>query len=69
MRNNPDKFPEGYIIVLDKGEKEEVVKLFYHLRKLKFSPQLPKAFTEKEPYMMATFFFERRTLVLRTCLR
>jgi hypothetical protein len=54
VRNNPDKFPEGYIIVLSKGEKEEVVKNFDHLQKLKFSPQLPKAFTEKGLYMMAT---------------
>src|SRR5204863_2349655 len=35
-------------------EKDEVVKNFYHLTKLKFSPQLPKAFTEKGLYMLAT---------------
>jgi len=54
VRNNPDKFPDGYIITLDKEEKDEVVKKFDHLEKLKFSPQLPKAFTEKGLYMMAT---------------
>jgi len=32
----------------------EVVKKFDHLKKLKFSPYLPKAFTEKALYMLAT---------------
>jgi len=54
VRNNPDKFPEGYIFSLERDEKEEVVKRFDHLRRLKFSPQLPKAFTEKGLYMLAT---------------
>ncbi len=54
IRNNPDKFPQGYIFELVRGEKEEVVKNFDHLSKLKFSPALPKAFTEKGLYMLAT---------------
>ena len=37
VRNNPQKFPYGYIFILDKYEKEEVVKKFDHLNKLKFS--------------------------------
>ena len=36
------------------NEKNEVVENFDHLQKLKFSPQLPKAFTEKGLYMLAT---------------
>ena len=54
VKNNPDKFPEGYIFELTKSEKTEVVENFHHLEKLKFSPQLPKAFTEKWLYMLAT---------------
>lgn len=54
VKNNPEKFPEGYIFSLTKEEKTEVVKIFDHLAKLKFSPQLPKAFTEKGLYMLAT---------------
>ena len=27
-RNNPKKFPEGYLLQLDIGEKREVVKIF-----------------------------------------
>jgi hypothetical protein len=54
VRNNPDKFPEGYIFTLDKNEKQEVVKIFDHLKKLKFSHANPQAFTEKGLYMLAT---------------
>jgi phage regulator Rha-like protein len=54
VKNNPNKFPEGYIIELDKEEKEKVVENFHNLEKLKFSPVLPKAFTEKGLYMLAT---------------
>ncbi len=54
VKNNPDKFPDGYILELTKDEKTEVVEIFHHLSKLKFSPQMPKAFTEKGLYMLAT---------------
>ena len=54
VSNNPDKFPIGYVIELTKKEKEEVVKKFDHLESLKFSPYLPKIFTEKGLYMLAT---------------
>ena len=54
VKNNPLKFPEGYIIELTETEKAEVVENFHHLEKLKFSPFLPKAFTRKGSYMLAT---------------
>jgi hypothetical protein len=54
IKNNPEKFPEGYIISLSQSEKEEVVKKFDHLAKLKFSPAPPRAMTEKALYMLAT---------------
>ena len=54
VRNNLDKFPEGYIFELTKEEKNRVVENFHHLTNLKFSPHLPKAFTEKGLYMLAT---------------
>lgn len=53
VKNNPDKFPTGYIIELTKDEKNEVIEIFDN-PKLKFSPVLPKAFTEKGLYMLAT---------------
>lgn len=54
VKNNPRKFPDGYIIELDKHEKEEVVKNFDHLKKLKYSKIQPCAFTERGLYMLAT---------------
>ena len=53
VKNNPTKFPEGYIVELSKEEKAEVIENFDN-PKLKFSPALPKAFTEKGLYMLAT---------------
>ena len=54
IKNNADKFPRGYIFELKSKEKQEVVEIFHHLEKLKYSPQSPKAFTEKGLYMLAT---------------
>jgi len=54
VKNNPEKFPKGYLFELSIEEKEEVVENFHHLNKNKFSPTLPKAFTEKGLYMLAT---------------
>jgi hypothetical protein len=53
VKNNPDKFPKGYVFELEKSEKEEVIKNFDKLPS-KYSPSIPKAFTEKGLYMLAT---------------
>lgn len=53
VKNNPDKFPQGYIFELTKTEKAEVIEIFDN-PKLKYSPVQPKAFTEKGLYMLAT---------------
>ena len=54
VKNNPRKFPnEEYIFELSKEEKKEVIKIFDN-PKIKFSPALPTAFTEKGAYMLAT---------------
>lgn len=53
VKNNPDKFPDGYVISLTKEEKRDVIENFDN-PKVKFSPKLPKAFTEKGLYMLAT---------------
>jgi len=54
VSRNPEKFPAGYLIELTEQEKQEVVANCDHLDSLKFSPNLPKAFTEKGLYMLAT---------------
>lgn len=60
VRNNPDKFPYGYLFELNKYEKAEVVKNFDHLNKLKFSKVQPTAFTERGLYMLATILKSER---------
>lgn len=62
VRNNPDKFPYGYLFELDKYEKAEVVKNFDHLKKLKFSKVAPTAFTERDLYMLATILKGKRAV-------
>ncbi|MFH1049561.1 MAG: ORF6N domain-containing protein [bacterium] len=54
VKNNPDKFPKGYVFELTKKEKNELVENFHHLNHLKYSSASPKAFTEKGLYMLAT---------------
>jgi len=54
VRNNPDKFPQGYIIALDSEEKGELVKNFDRFNTLKHSTSMPTAFAEKGLYMLAT---------------
>jgi hypothetical protein len=53
IKRNPDKFPKGYIIALTDSEKKEVATSCGN-PKIKFSPTLPNAFTEKGLYMFAT---------------
>jgi len=67
VRNNPEKFPEGYVFQLNNDEKEELVKIFDHLQRVKFSPQLPNAFTEKGLYMLATIL--KSPLAVQTTIR
>lgn len=67
VKNNPEKFPEGYVIYLDEEETEflrskfstvetrnEPVEIFDRFQKLKHSTVRPKAFTDKGLYMLAT---------------
>jgi len=54
VKNNPEKFPDGYIIELTKDEKKELVENFHRFNKLKHSTVNPKVFTEKGLYMLAT---------------
>ncbi len=54
VKNNPIKFPDGYIVELSQDEKNELVENFHRFNKLKHSTVMPKAFTEKGLYMIAT---------------
>ena len=54
VKNNPDKFPDGYIIIVDDVDKSGLVKNFHRFNSLKHSSAPIKAFTEKGLYMLAT---------------
>jgi len=54
VKRNKAKFPEDFMFQLTKEEKEEVVANCDHLKRLKFSPTLPYAFTEHGAIMLAT---------------
>ena len=54
VRNNPSKFPDGYILETLPEEKNELVKNFDRFGRLKHSTVFPTAFAEKGLYMLAT---------------
>jgi len=54
VKNNPEKFPEGYLLTINEHEKVELVENFDRFNNLKHSTVLPKAFTERGLYMLAT---------------
>ena len=53
VKRNRDRFPEDFMFKLTSVEKAEVVANCDHLKKLKFSPVLPFAFTEHGAIMAA----------------
>ena len=53
VKNNPDKFPEGYIFGLSNQELEEL-RWKFSTAKFSMTRVPPKAFTEKGLYMLAT---------------
>ncbi len=54
IKRNKKRFPSDFMFRLTVAEKDEVVTNCDHLRRLKFSPVLPIAFTEHGAIMAAT---------------
>jgi len=61
IRNNPDKFPEGYVVQLDKAEWQNL-KSKILISSWGGKNQSPKAFTEKGLYMLATILKGKRAV-------
>lgn len=61
VRNNPEKFPDGYCFTLQPSEKQYVVENFHRMESLKKSPVEPRAFTERGLYMLATIMKSPRS--------
>jgi len=59
VRNNPDKFPNGYVFELTKDELE-ILRWKFSTTKLSKTRVLPKAFTEKGLYMLATILKSKK---------
>ena len=59
--NNPDKFPDGYIIELNKAEWD-TLKSKFSTTKFSKTRVMPKAFTEKGLYMIATILKSPKAL-------
>lgn len=54
VTRNPGRFPPDFMFRLSKVEKGELVTNRDHLRGLKYSPALPRAFTEHGAIMVAS---------------
>ncbi len=54
VKNNLERFPDGYVFELTENEKIKLVENFDRFNILKHTTVLPKAFTEKGLYMLAT---------------
>ena len=64
VRNNPDKFPEGFILSLDKKELMDLRSKFSTTKLSPKSRVMPKAFTERGLYMLATIL--RSSIAIQT---
>ena len=62
VKNNPGRFPIGYILQVEEEEMSELVKNFDRFNMLKHSSVTPKAFTERGLYMMATILKSKQAI-------
>jgi len=62
VRNNPEKFPDGYIFTLDKNEWESL-KSKFSTSKQGGKVKIPSAFTEKGLYMLATILKSQKAVL------
>ena len=63
VKRNIERFPEDFMFQLTKREKAEVVANCDHLKTLKFSPQLPYAFTEQGVAMLSSVLNSKRAIM------
>ena len=54
VKRNAERFPKDFVFQLSRAERDEVVADCDHLRRLKFSPTMPFAFTEHGALMAAS---------------
>jgi hypothetical protein len=64
VKRNKNRFPPEYMFQLTMAEKQEVVTFWHHLRDLKYSHQLPFAFTEHGVAMLSAILNSERAIKL-----
>jgi phage regulator Rha-like protein len=62
VKRNKTRFPNNFMFELTKEEKQEVIANCDHLENLKFSPVLPKVFTEHGIMMVANVLTSERAI-------
>ncbi len=62
VKNNLERFPDGYIIEIDEKTKNELVENFDRFKTLKHSTVSSKDFTEKGIYMLATILTSKKAI-------
>ncbi len=62
VKRNQHRFPEDFMFRLTKNEKKEVVAICDHLHNLRYSPNLPLAFTEHGVIMAASVLNSERAV-------
>jgi hypothetical protein len=65
VKRNRKRFPEDFMFQITEEEKAEVVTKCDHLKSLKFSPNLPFAFTEHGAVMLASILNSDRAIEVK----
>lgn len=68
VKRNMKRFPDDFMFRLSKIEKEKVVTNCDHLQFLKFSPQLPYAFTEQGVAMLSSVLHSDRAIQINIAI-
>lgn len=64
VKRNIMRFPEDFMFRLTEQEKQEVVANCDHLKRLRFSPNLPFVFTEHGAVMLASILSSDRAIIV-----
>jgi hypothetical protein len=64
VKRNIKRFPEDFMFRLTEQEKQEVVANCDHLKRLRFSPNLPYVFTEHGAVMLASILNSDRAIIV-----
>lgn len=62
VKRNINRFPNHFMFSLSQEEKDDVVAFCDHIKKLKFSPYFPKAFTEHGVLMLTNVLKSEQTI-------